>query len=292
MNNKLAIVNQDVESFLVDARDSVGTLFNEPADLASFENSAKMQIAENEDIIKAICHSIESARSVRDALIAAAVSGLSLNPALQEGYMRVSFRKKTGQYEASFIPMKNGIVRTANDAGIMVTHDIVFEHDHFEITKTLRGDDVCHQPARTNRGDIQGYYAGAIFQNGLSLVKYMDVEQIKHHMSKYGGSTNEYSAWGKSFHGMALKTVVKAVLGMNKSNKKLAALLVTDDTRAAGDIKQTSVLASRIKEQNALPAHDSELYGDAENVEWVDSTPAEPEDPPVDYEPENGGDSF
>jgi phage RecT family recombinase len=197
-----------------------------------FLKSAMMCIIESDELQKCMTSPAGQA-SLYHALRYAAGTGLSLNP--QEG--KAALIAYSGK--ASYQVMKRGMIELAMDSGKVdfITADTVYEKDIFEIEKTMEGDKYSFKPALMDRGDVLGYFAALKMSNKTVHVKWIDIANMREHKKKYGqGGDNQKAAWNKSFDGMAIKTVLKALLRMVEISPDLTKAVVSDDTFEAGDV--------------------------------------------------------
>jgi len=179
-----------------------------------FMRSAILAISDNAELAK--CISTPAGKtSLYNALKYAATTGLSLNP--MEGKAALIGYGGKVQYQI----MKNGMIELAMQSGKVefITSDTVRENDIFTIQKTMNGDEYSFIPDRKNRGEIDGFFAAVKLTNGAIHVKYMTKIEVEDHRNKYSSSyksQKDKSPWSKSFEGMGLKTVLKALFrGLN-----------------------------------------------------------------------------
>jgi len=177
----------------------------------AFIKSAMLAIIENDDLKNCI-NSNPGQLSLFGALRYAATNGLSLNP--QEGKAALIPYKGKVSYQI----MKNGLIDLAMDSGAVesIISYVVRENDVFSFTKTSDGDKYEYTPARSERGEIEGFFAAVKFKDSVSIGQYMTLEQVEDHRDKYSkglkdgnGKPRQNHAWVKSFEGMGLKTVIK-----------------------------------------------------------------------------------
>jgi phage RecT family recombinase len=179
---------------------------------------AALCVLQNDVLKKAIQTPGGKALFIRSLQLSAA-SGLSLNPQKGESAL-VAYEGKKG-YQISFMPMKNGIVKVAMRTGKIakIESGTVFEKDVFIPKKTSEGDKYEWTPAPKDRGTARAYFAFVKLIDGTGLLEYWERAQVEEWAKKYGngkdyetGKFYPSSAWGKSFDGMAEKTVIKAAL--------------------------------------------------------------------------------
>jgi len=196
-----------------------------------FWASFKLAVMENQDLQRAL-KTDAGKISLASAMRFAISTGLSLNP--QEGKAALITYGDVIQYQV----MKNGIIELAMQSGKVefVTADIVRANDEFRISKTGNGDEYAFNPARKNRGDVDGYYAAMKMKDGVTHVMYMEKSEVADHAGKYSALFRvkpEKSPWSKSFDGMALKTVLKRLFRNIVISKELTAAVSGDDENEA-----------------------------------------------------------
>jgi len=201
--------------------------------------------------------------SVYSALKRGASTGLSLNPQFQEATIVAYKDRNSGDMVANYQIMKNGLIRLALESKTVeaITADVVFENDKFSITKSVRGDEYRHEIALTKRGAELGYYAAVEMKNGKTNVKYMSREEIIEHAETYARSTKPGSAWNKSFSGMALKTVIKALLRNLYISKEVQNAVISDDVQEAGEVVDCDFFPA------AEPAPENQKGASAEDLQ-------------------------
>jgi phage RecT family recombinase len=179
---------------------------------------AVLCVLQSDTLKEAIQSSQGKALFIRSLQLSAA-SGLSLNPQKGESTL-VAYNGKKG-VQINFMPMKNGIVKMAMRTGKIakIESGTIFEKDAFTPKKTSDGDKYEWAPALKDRGPAKAYFAFVKLSDGTGVLEYWEKGQVEAWAQKYGngkdyqsGKFYESSAWGKSFDGMAEKTVIKAAL--------------------------------------------------------------------------------
>jgi phage RecT family recombinase len=193
-------------------------------DFDGWKADAALAIVQNKTLRDCLTNELDAALIVR-ALQLNAASGLSLNPQKGEATL-VAYRGKNG-LSVTHIPMKNGLIRHAMRTGKVarVESGTVYEKDTFKPKKSSDGDGYEWEIAVDDRGAPRGYFALVKLADGTSVLEYQTKAQVWEHALKYGNGrvwddqVKKYldkfyaeSAWGKSFDGMAEKTVIRAVL--------------------------------------------------------------------------------
>lgn len=201
-------------------------------DHSIFLKSAMIAIVNNSNLVDCL-KSDAGKMSLFNAMRYAATTGLSLNP--QEGKAAlVSYKNKKGEAVVNYQIMKNGMLDLALESGKIefITADYVKENDVFSIKKTVNGDEYNFIPAVRDRGDIIGFFAALKLKGGATHVKWMTVEEIEDFRDKYSSTYKfnpENSPWGKSFIGMGVKTIMKALLRNIRISDDLDRAIGSDD---------------------------------------------------------------
>jgi phage RecT family recombinase len=234
MANTPAIIKKtdDAKKFLAPFMDVIPDYATRDFNHAAFMKSAMMCIMESDELQKCMTTPAGQA-SLYHALRYAAGTGLSLNP--QEGKAALIAYAGKVEYQV----MKGGMIELAmaSQKVEFITSDIVYEGDEFNIEKTMDGDTYRFKPALMDRGKVIGYFAALRMTDATVHVKWIDIVNMEKHRDQYGkGVKKENSAWNKSFDGMALKTVLKALLRSLEISPDLTGAVSTDDKFEAGDV--------------------------------------------------------
>jgi recombination protein RecT len=148
-----------------------------------------------------------------------------------------------------------------------ITSDIVYENDFFEVEKTMDGDTYRFKPALAERGKALGYFAAlkmTKYAGGSVHVKWIDRANMEAHRDRYaqglkdsGNKPKPNHAWNKSFDGMALKTVLKALLRSLEISPELTSAVVSDDRFEAGE-QDTDGIPSAVSAEDVKAAMEVE----------------------------------
>lgn len=208
MSKDLQINESSIQTYLNTVKGSLQH-YSSNSDMNGFMRSAMLMIMESQQL-KDCLKTEQGKGSLYHAMKYAASTGLSLNP--QEGKAAIMAFGGKVQYQV----MKNGLIELAMESGKVsfIISDTVRFNDDFKMTKTMDGDRYEYTPARKNRGDIDGFFAAIKLKDGACHVKYMTKEEVEAHRDAYSSSYNgnkSNSPWTKSFEGMGLKTVLKAL---------------------------------------------------------------------------------
>jgi len=226
------INENSIVKYLETKKEPLQKLVSSEYENGEFVRSAYLMISESRELQDCL-KSEAGQNSLYNALKRGASTGLSLNPQFQEA--AIIAYKKDGKHVANYQIMKNGLIRLALESSQVegITADVVFENDKFKLTKSVRGDEYVHEIALTNRGNEIGYYAAVEMSNGKTNLKYMSAQEVVEHAKSYARSTKPGSAWNKSFSGMALKTVIKALLRNLYISKEVQRAVIADDREEA-----------------------------------------------------------
>lgn len=228
MTKELAIREEQVTEFLTKMEPK---LEKYSPNNSTFDvlQSALIAITET-DTLKECLATAGGKASLANALKMAVSTGLSLNPISGEASL-IAYKGN-----CSYQVQKNGLVKSAISSGEVqfITSDIVMENDKFTTSKTMSGDDFHFEPALQNRGKIIGYFAAMKMSAGQGCVKYMTVEQVEAVRDKYSmaykfAKDKSKSAWGNSFDGMAIKTVIKALINGSHLSAGIKAVANSED---------------------------------------------------------------
>jgi len=201
--------------------------YNHNCNMEEFIRSAMLMISEKQELRDCL-KTTQGKSSLYHALKYATSTGLSLNP--QEGKAALIAFGGAVQYQV----MKNGMIELAMQSGKVefITCDTVRENDDFTIHKSGSGDKYTYAPARKDRGNMDGFFAAVVMKDGTCYVKYMTVKEVEDHRDSYSAlfrAKPAVSPWTKSFEGMALKTVVKALFRNVTISPDVDRMVGTDD---------------------------------------------------------------
>lgn len=248
----IVLRKKNINGFLREKSKSITKILSDRCSDTDFLIGCQLAISRNSDLQDCL-KSEEGRESLANELYIAASEGLNPNPALQEIALIV-FKGRP-----SSMRMKNGWIKLAMKHGIKsISCDIVKENDSFEIVKTSAGDTYHHKISLSKRGQTLGYYASCVTPDDQRMIKYMSLDEIVEWRNSYARSKG--GAWETSFDGMALKTVIKALLRNLYLPDQLRAALTQDDIfEADGEIIDVSpVSAETLAEEMRQPAPDPE----------------------------------
>lgn len=215
-----------LSDLLKEKKEQISLMCTDDQQKQEFFQSVGLVFADNQNLQE--CLKTEPGqRSVTQALKMVASTGLSLNPQKQEATL-VAYKGK-----CTYQIMKEGYVELAMRTGRVqyIGGDVVRENDSFSVNKSMDGDHFDFAPARKDRGDIDGFFAGIVYMDDNNQyqkrVEYMTVDQMEEHRDKYRADKwspkdkQKNGAWSTSFEGMARKTVMKRLLVNTKISDKL-----------------------------------------------------------------------
>lgn len=119
--------------------------------------------------------------SLRSVLIDAAICGLSLNPHGKLAYAIPRWNSAEGQVEYSYSPSYLGFQQAALSSGAiqMITTELVYEKDKFTYGSTHEGPVYSFAMARGDRGNLEGVFVYARFNNGGGHLEWMPMADIE-----------------------------------------------------------------------------------------------------------------
>jgi len=208
MKNEITVqtISTQVHEWAPSLKDFALTEFNQQ----HFFKTAIMAISETPALME--CMETPAGRSsLYSAMKRAFSTGLSLNP--QEGKAAIIAYKGKAKYQI----MKEGAIDIIFDSGDIKTLmvEIVYAADEFSIEKSNQGDIYHFSPARSGRGEVDGYFCAITDKEGISHVKYMTQEEcfeVRDNHSSMFKAKPDMSPWTKSEKGMCKKTVIKAAI--------------------------------------------------------------------------------
>lgn len=143
--------------------------------------------------------------------------GLTLNPIAKEAAL-IARKNRTGQYEATLMPMYPGLMKLATQAGgtTAIITNVVYENDVFEydISDTINPIKK-HIPElrKSKRGEKLGAYSVATLATGMKQAEWMDIDSILEIRNQSDSWKREdkrrYSPWFRFPDEMIRKTVLK-----------------------------------------------------------------------------------
>lgn len=175
--------------------------------------------------------------SILSAVVYAASTGLTLNPAVQHSCLIPRWTRDGTVCE--FQPMYRGLMFLATQEGAARKFNVqaVHANDVFKATPDNDKQPVIHEFTGFNRGAIVGYYSVATMLDGTKTAEFMSVEDIR----KVRDCSDGYKAfdagkikshpWASNESEMAKKTIIKRHvkrLPSGKADSKLYAAIEVD----------------------------------------------------------------
>lgn len=148
--------------------------------------------------------------SVEQAMMSAAMIGLSLSPQLQHLYLIP--RRNGQQMEAQLLVSYRGMMEVVNRTGhvLSVKAKVVYSNEPFEYlegtTTELRHKPI---PDAKKRGNMIGAYCVAKLQDGELMVEYMDADMMEKVKNASESRNSDYSPWKKWPEEMWKKSVTR-----------------------------------------------------------------------------------
>jgi phage RecT family recombinase len=150
--------------------------------------------------------------SVQQALMSAAMIGLSLSPQLQHLYLIPRWNKNLRITEATLLVSYKGMMEVVNRDGniLWVKAKVRYSNEPFEYIEGTTTE-IRHKiiPDADKRGVKTGAYCVAKTRDGDLLVEYMDAEQIGRVRAKSESKDSDYSPWNNFEEEMWKKSVVR-----------------------------------------------------------------------------------
>jgi phage RecT family recombinase len=227
-------------------------------DFTAFQKSAMLAISQTPSLQD--CFKTQDGKtSIYQAMCFAAITGLSLNP--QEGKAALIAYKGRASYQI----MKNGMIEIAERSGKVkfISSDTVRENDEFSIEKTAEGDKYTFKPARKSRGEIDGFFAALVLNDGACYVKYMTMQEVIENRDKYSSGykfakNKQDAAWGKSIEGMGLKTVIKALLRNVSISPEVSQAIGADDQSEHPEVKNITPSGGGVNSDDIMKQLDAQ----------------------------------
>ena len=216
MVKQTLISEKQVAVYLKENQSNLKSYGGATLDIKEFLRGAMILIMDSAKLKHALTNE-QGKTSLYNALKHGASMGLSLNPIKKQACL-IPY-EFDGKIIIEYQIMKDGYIQLALDSGKVeyITSDIVHENDAFKISKSMAGDEYLFSPALKDRGKIIGFFAALKTINNIGHVKYMTVNEVNEIRDKYSAMYNkkkEKSPWTKSYSGMGLKTVLKALFRM------------------------------------------------------------------------------
>lgn len=122
---------------------------------------------------------LDNPASVAEALLDLSRLGLSLSPTMKQAYL-IPYRTD-GVAKVTLCPSYIGMEQAVLRSGkvTVIQTDLVHENDTFRRWTDDTGAKFLHEPARRDRGKLEGAFCLAKFANGESHLEWMPVEDIE-----------------------------------------------------------------------------------------------------------------
>ena len=190
-------------------KDSIKNKFTEVLgkNAGSFLSSALTVLSQNDKL------SMSTEESVYTAMLTAATLNLPLNPSLGFAYLVPFNNRKKGVQECQFQIGYKGLIQLAMRSGQFKTISAapIFEGQLIS-SNPLTGFEFDFSVE--SNGNPIGYAAYFSLTNGFEKTLYIDKKTIDKHGKKYSQTYKSgFGLWKDDFEAMALKTVLKLLLG-------------------------------------------------------------------------------
>jgi len=225
----------------------------------------------------------------------AAQVGLELDPTLREAALVARRNRETGQYEATLMPMYQGLIKLAlqHESVVMIEAEAVHAKDLFSLKRGTEGRGIVHEPCiDADPGVVVGYYALVWKAAGPPEIEFMTARQVEGIRAGIKGSEKPSSPWVNYPEEMGKKTVVKRALKMAPKTPNAAAMISADDDLIASATEITLTPASK---SDPAPAGNGKVAAIPAQASKAEPEPAEEEEeakeaPEVDGPPEEPAD--
>jgi recombination protein RecT len=223
--------------------------------------------------------------SVRNAMINAASTGLTLNPA--NGYAYLVPRDNKIVLDISY----KGLIKIATDAGAVewARADVVYDTDEFVYRGAAQAPEINRKnPFAKERGEVVGAYCIAKTSGGDILTEIMDLEEIHKIRSKstafIKGDKGKKGPWEEWFEMMCRKAVIKRAAKTwpysSRMDKLLESIELANDAEGGYDLEGESVRlvsaeqAATIREWLESPDVNADELFKLFDIEAVEQLPA------------------
>lgn len=150
--------------------------------------------------------------SIQQAMMSAAMIGLSLSPQMQHLYLIPRWNKDIKKFQAQLLVSYKGMMDVVNRTGhvLSVKAKVVYSNEAFEYLEGTTTE-IRHKPIpdAKKRGVMIGAYCVAKLQDGELLVEYMDSEMMDRVKNASESKNSDYSPWNKWPEEMWKKAVVR-----------------------------------------------------------------------------------
>lgn len=176
--------------------------------------------------------------SILGALMQGAALGLEAGGPLGDGYLVPYFNKKTGNFEAQFIPGYRGLISLARRSGqiLSIEADVVYEKDKWTFSKTDEGTKFEHAPSEEEDPGklLRAYAVARLKDTPLPIVIVMPKREIEviRKRAKKGDRT---TPWDTDYAEMAKKTAIRRICKSLPMSVELAEAIDLDNRHEAGE---------------------------------------------------------
>ena len=164
--------------------------------------------------------------SLIQCALTAASLGLTFGKQFGQAYPVAFWDSKERCFKAQLIIGYRGYIFMAKrDAGCRIEAQAIYENDEFSID-LAGGSELTHRPPMGPRGEVVGAWARGTFDDGQSIVEFMNLEEldkIREHSNGYRSAVEKgYShPWKNWVSEMARKSAVKRLAKMIPSGGEL-----------------------------------------------------------------------
>jgi len=161
-------------------------------------------------------------------------SQLGLEPGVMgASYLVPYFNKAAGKYECTFIPGYRGFLQLARRSGQIssLIARAVYSNDIFSYKFGLR-EDLIHEPAMKNRGELIAFYAVALMKDGGHQFEVMSKEDID--VIRNASPSKNSGPWVTHYEEMAKKTVLRRLFKWLPCSTEMQKAVSLDELQDVG----------------------------------------------------------
>lgn len=189
--------------------------------------------------------------SIKDAVINLALTGATLNPAMQQAYLIP--RSIKGRLRCSLDFSYRGLVNIAVDSDSVLDIDAtcVYEKDKFFYQQGLNPM-LDHVPTMEGkRGELIGVYAIAILHHGIKKFIYLSKDDVE--KARKSSTAPNSPAWTQWYEEMARKTAVKRLYKLLPQTERMSTAVAVVNEHEGLDTGRDTSKAAEVMKRFAEP---------------------------------------
>lgn len=171
--------------------------------------------------------------SVAACVVQSSILGLEPEAALGEAYL-IPFKN-----QCQLVIGYKGLVKLVRNSGQLSTINaaVVRQNDTFEFEDGLYPKLIHKKPTpfatAKERGDVIGYWAGALLKDGSQQFVVMGKGEVEEHRRKYSKAANS-GPWVNEFDAMALKTCIRKLCKFLPQSVEVQTAVALDEQAETG----------------------------------------------------------